>query len=604
MSSPSPINYGRLRPSSSPGHPDPKSGRSPSRRRCLFLFTAALFLVAASSVVTIAIVKAKGSDRHSPIARPTKAISRACGLTLYPSLCIQSLVGFPGALTASGDDDLVPISVNLTLNRFGHALSGSSEIGSWEMDSIGRSAYEDCIELLDDSVDLLARSLLSLSPADDGGGGSNKGSTEDVMTWLSAALTNQDTCTAGLALSSGTVKTHMSDQLRDLSELVSNSLALYAAVYGGGGGSDFSGVPIHNRRLMSSSSSDPTGFPEWMSRRDREALESTPTTAIQADVVVSAGGESGTVKKISEAIKKAPEKSDKRFIIHIKAGRYEESNLKIGRKKTNVWIIGDGRGKTVIAGSKNVAQDLITTFHTATFAATGTGFVAKDITFVNDAGPGNHQAVALRVGADHAVVYRCEIKGYQDTLYTHSQRQFYRECDIYGTVDFIFGNAAVVFQHCTMWARKPNPQQKNTITAQNRKDPNQNTGMSIHECQVKATTELEPVKATYPTFLGRPWKVYSRVVYMMSYIGDHVDPQGWLEWNSTSPVDSLYYGEFMNTGPRADTSGRVKWPGMHVNMSMGEANNFTVAEFIFGSAWLAPTGVAFQAGLSGVLEHS
>ena len=147
-----------------------------------------------------------------------------------------------------------------------------------------------------------------------GGGG---GSTEDVMTWLSAALTNQDTCTEGLALSSGPVKTEMLERLKDLSELVSNALAIYAAAYGGTG--DFSGVPIQNRRRLMSSEAR---FPGWVSRSDRELLEATtPAVQIQANVVVSLGGENGTVKTIAEAIKKAPEQTDQRFIIHVKAGR-------------------------------------------------------------------------------------------------------------------------------------------------------------------------------------------------------------------------------------------------------------------------------------------
>ncbi|KAM1270601.1 hypothetical protein ACFX13_032484 [Malus domestica] len=77
--------------------------------------------------------------------------------------------------------------------------------------------------------------------------------------------------------------------------------------------------------------------------------------------------------------------------------------------------------------------------------AMGDGFIACDITFENNAGPSKHQAVTLRVGVDKSVIFRCSMVGYQDTLYTLSKRQFYRDTQIYGTVDFIFGNSAAVF---------------------------------------------------------------------------------------------------------------------------------------------------------------
>lgn len=110
-------------------------------------------------------------------------------------------------------------------------------------------------------------------------------------------------------------------------------------------------------------------------------------------------------------------------------------------------------------------------------AVSGDRFIAVDVTFRNTAGPEKHQAVALRSNADLSTFYRCSFEGYQDTLYVHSLRQFYRECEIYGTVDFIFGNAAAVFQSCNLYARKPMAAQKNAFTAQGRTDPNQNTGI-------------------------------------------------------------------------------------------------------------------------------
>ncbi|XP_014518708.1 probable pectinesterase/pectinesterase inhibitor 34 [Vigna radiata var. radiata] len=574
------MDYGRLGPS------QPINPRSFAKKKIAFLSLFGVILIAASAVTAFALLSrtATRPDTSRLRRKPTQAISRTCSKTRFQTVCVNSLLDFPGSQAAS-EKDLLHISFNVTLQHFSKALYTSAAISYSTMDPRVRAAYDDCLELLDDSVDALARSLSTVSL------GAVGSANEDVLTWLSAALTNQDTCAEGFADAAGPVKDQMTNNLKDLSELVSNCLAIFSAA---SNGDDFSGVPIQNRRRLMTMRAD--NFPRWLNRRDRRLLN-LPLSAIQADVVVSKDG-NGTVKTITEAIKKVPEYSSRRFIIYVRAGRYEEDNLKVGRKKTNVMFVGDGKGKTVITGGKNYYNNL-TTFHTASFAASGSGFIAKDITFENYAGPEKHQAVALRIGADHAVVYRCNVIGYQDTMYVHSNRQFFRECDIYGTVDFIFGNAAVVFQNCSLWARKPMAQQKNTITAQNRKDPNQNTGISIHNCRILATSDLEASKGSYSTYLGRPWKLYARTVYMMSYIGDHVHPRGWLEWNTSSfALDTLYYGEYMNSGPGAALGQRVKWVGYRAINSSAEASKFTVGQFILGSSWLPSTGVSFVAGLS------
>ena len=228
--------------------------------------------------------------------------------------------------------------------------------------------------------------------------------------------------------------------------------------------------------------------------------------------------------------------------------------------------------------------------------AVGVGFLARDMTFENTAGAVNHQAVALRVGSDQSAFFRCSFKGYQDTLYAHSLRQFYRECDIYGTVDFIFGNAAAVFQNCNLYARKPMDGQQNLYTAQGRTDPNQNTGTSIQNCNVTAAPELVPVIGSFPTYLGRPWKEYSRTVYMQSYLDSLIEPAGWLEWSGDFALSTLYYGEYNNSGPGADTSQRVAWPGYHV-MTISDAQNFTVSSLMAGDTWIPNDAVPYDAGL-------
>lgn len=227
----------------------------------------------------------------------------------------------------------------------------------------------------------------------------------------------------------------------------------------------------------------------------------------------------------------------------------------------------------------------------------GQGFIARDITFENTAGPQKHQAVAFRSDSDLSVLFRCAIRGYQDTLYAHSLRQFYSDCIITGTVDFIFGDAAAVFQNCTILGRKGLSNQKNTITAQGRKDGDEPTGFSIQFCNISVEPDVLSSLNSTETYLGRPWKLYSRTVIMQSYISGAIKPQGWLEWNGNFALDTLYYGEYMNFGPGAGLGGRVNWPGFHAINDSAVANNFTVAQFIVGNSWLPMTGVKYTAGL-------
>ncbi|KAG1334408.1 pectinesterase-like [Cocos nucifera] len=231
-------------------------------------------------------------------------------------------------------------------------------------------------------------------------------------------------------------------------------------------------------------------------------------------------------------------------------------------------------------------------------AVSGKGFIARDLTIENTAGPSKHQAVALRSDSDLSVYYRCSFLGYQDTLYAHSLRQFYRECLITGTVDFVFGNAAAVFQNCVLLARRPLPEQKNSVTAQGRKDPNQNTGFSLQFCNVSADSDLAEFTNSTATYLGRPWKEYSRTVFMLSYLGVLLRPEGWLEWNGDFALDTLYYAEYMNSGPGSGLASRVKWPGYRVITNSAEAVNFTVGQFIDGNLWLPSTGVKYTSGLT------
>ncbi|ESQ37893.1 hypothetical protein EUTSA_v10028546mg [Eutrema salsugineum] len=468
-------------------------------------------------------------------------------------------------------------------------------------------ALQDCRDLASLTTDYLITSFetvnvttssktLSFSKAD------------DIQTLLSAALTNEQTCLDGVntaASSSWTIRNGVALPLINDTKLFSVSLALFTKGW----------VPKKKKQHYSwaHSRTKPVrhfrngALPLKMTERTRAVYESLSrrkladendgNTVLVSDIVTVNQNGTGNFTTITEAVTAAPNKTDGSagyFVIYVTSGVYEE-NVVIAKNKRYLMMIGDGINQTIITGNRSVV-DGWTTFNSATFAVTSPNFVAVNITFRNTAGPEKHQAVALRSSADLSIFYSCSFEAYQDTLYTHSLRQFYRECDIYGTVDFIFGNAAVVLQNCNLYPRQPLQNQFNAITAQGRTDPNQNTGTSIHNCTIRPAGDLVSSNYTVKTYLGRPWKEYSRTVFMQSYMDGFVEPVGWREWNGDFALSTLYYGEYNNTGSGSNTTNRVVWPGYHV-INSTDASNFTVSNFLFGDEWMVQSGVPYLAGL-------
>ncbi|KAH1068405.1 hypothetical protein GLYMA_03G029000v4 [Glycine max] len=447
------------------------------------------------------------------------------------------------------------LSLQLAQERALNGHANTLSLGSKCRNPRETAAWADCVELYEQTIRKLNKTL---DP-------STKFSQVDTQTWLSTALTNLETCKAGF-YELGVQDYVLPLMSNNVTKLLSNTLALNKVEY--------------------EEPSYKDGFPTWVKPGDRRLLQAS-SPASKANVVVAKDG-SGKYTTVSEAVNAAPKSNSGRYVIYVKGGIYDEQ---VEIKANNIMLVGDGIGKTIITSSKSVGGGT-TTFRSATVAVVGDGFITQDITFRNTAGATNHQAVALRSGSDLSVFYRCSFEGYQDTLYVYSDRQFYRECDIYGTVDFIFGNAAVVFQNCNIYARNP-PNKVNTITAQGRTDPNQNTGISIHNSKVTAASDLMGVR----TYLGRPWQQYSRTVFMKTYLDSLINPEGWLEWSGNFALSTLYYGEYMNTGPGSSTANRVNWLGYHVITSASEASKFTVGNFIAGNSWLPATSVPFTSGL-------
>ncbi|KAK4489436.1 hypothetical protein RD792_005245 [Penstemon davidsonii] len=494
---------------------------------------------------------------------PSGGINFWCNQTPYPEPCKYFMTHNPNYVPKH-KSDFKKMAIELALQRAIRAEGNTKTLGPKCRNEREKAAWADCMKLYQNTILQLNKTI---DP-------NTKCTDFDAQTWLSTALTNIETCRTGF------VELGVSDFVlplmsNNVSKLICNTLALG-----------------DNETTHETTNYYKNGFPSWVPPGDRRLLQSS---SVRPNAVVAQDG-SGNVRTIRAALDAAARRSGNgRFVIQVRRGVYRE-NLEIGNGLRNIMLVGDGMTNTIITGSRSVGGGS-TTFNSATVVVTGEGFIARGITFRNTAGPQNNQAVALRSGADLSVFHRCGFEGYQDTLYVHSQRQFYRECNIYGTVDFIFGNAAVVLQNCMIYARRPMNGQSNTVTAQGRSDPNQNTGISIQNSRIMASADLVPVLGSFRTFLGRPWREYSRTVYIQSYLDSLVAPAGWLEWDGNFALNTLYYGEYRNSGPGSGTGRRVQWRGYRVITSAAEAGRFTPGNFIAGSSWLPATGVPFTAGL-------
>jgi pectinesterase len=288
---------------------------------------------------------------------------------------------------------------------------------------------------------------------------------------------------------------------------------------------------------------------------------------------------SGNYKTIQEAVNAMRDFSQERVTIFIKKGIYKEK-LVIPSWKTNIRLLGESRDSTIITnddfsgkplpGGKDVTsgRDKFSTFNSYTVLVKGNDFMAENLTIQNTAGRVG-QAVALHAEGDRCVVLNCRLLGNQDTLYVgiDSSRQYYKDCFIEGTTDFIFGPATVLFQNCTIKSLSNSYITAASTTAA------QKYGLVFLDCTLIADTAAKKV------LLGRPWRPHARTVFINTKMGEHISATGWDNWRNPENEKTAYYAEYKSKGPGANPKGRAGWSHQ---LTKKEAKQYTL-ENIFGN---------------------
>ena len=287
------------------------------------------------------------------------------------------------------------------------------------------------------------------------------------------------------------------------------------------------------------------------------------------DLVVAQDG-SGDHTTVQAAVDAARAFPYGRVSIFVKDGVYSE-RVVVPSWNQRVTLVGESVERTILTHGAHfdaVARGRNSTFYTATLQVSGDDFHAQNLTVVNSAGPIG-QALAIYVDADRAVFENCRFVGHQDTIYAagDGHRQYFRDCYVEGTTDFIFGGATAVFEGCHLHAKADS-----YITAASTPE-GVPFGFVFLNCLVTAQPGVEGV------YLGRPWRDHAKTVFLRSTLDLPVARAGWHNWSRPETEATVLYAEYANTGRGADRSGRVGWSR---ELTGGEAVHYAPAE-IFAS---------------------
>jgi pectinesterase len=287
------------------------------------------------------------------------------------------------------------------------------------------------------------------------------------------------------------------------------------------------------------------------------------------DYVVAKDG-SGDFLTIQSAIEACKAFPEERIRIFIKNGVYHEKVF-IPSWNNKISLIGESKYSSIISYDdyfKKIDKGRNSTFYTSTLLVQGNDFHAENLTIENTSGTVG-QAVALSVEADRCSFSNCKFLGNQDTVYLagENDRQYFVDCYIEGTTDFIFGEATALFEKCTIKCKADS-----YITAASTPE-GVAYGFVFKNCTIEAEPGVEDV------YLGRPWRKYAKVVFINCKMGGFVKPEGWSNWQGTDSFKTAYYAESNSSGAGANKAQRVSWSHQ---LTQKQAENYTVKNIFSG----------------------
>ncbi len=295
---------------------------------------------------------------------------------------------------------------------------------------------------------------------------------------------------------------------------------------------------------------------------------------INKDTIIVSRDGTGDFRNVQDAIYSIRAFRPQHTVVFIKNGMYKEK-LILPTWVNDVTFIGEDKENTIITWDDHANIDNMGTFRSYTFLIQGNGITFENLTIENAAAPLG-QAVAAHIEGDRIIFRNCRLLGNQDTIYTGREncRQYFENCYIEGTTDFIFGPSVCWFENCTIYCKKDS-----YITAASTPQ-NQPYGYIFNKCRVVLAEGITKV------YLGRPWRQYAMTLFMNCELPEGIVPEGWHNWGKEENEKTARYMEYNNSGTGAATAQRVGWSKI---LTAKEAREYTIENVMKGcDNWSPP----------------
>ncbi|WP_417558675.1 pectate lyase [Mesoflavibacter zeaxanthinifaciens] len=300
-------------------------------------------------------------------------------------------------------------------------------------------------------------------------------------------------------------------------------------------------------------------YPKW---KKKYVFTQSKKPSNEYKIIVAQDG-SGDYSSIQEAINNTKSFPYNRVTIFIKNGIYKEK-VKVHEWNPNLAIVGESKEHTIITYDdyfNKVGLGRNSTFFTYTLLVEANNVILKNLTIENASGDVG-QAVALSVFSDEVAIVNCKLLGNQDTLYASGKgKQYYKDCYIEGTTDFIFGSATAFFENCQIHSKRDS-----YITAASTPKESE-YGYVFKNCKLTASEQVNEV------YLGRPWRIFAQTVFINCDMGNHILPVGWHNWSKEDAEKTSFYAEYKNYGLGFQPEKRINWS---YQLSKRQAKKYTL----------------------------